>query len=141
MRVFNIKKYLAEIVLSMKPTIKKYKHQIIVDCDAELSIKGYPGAFAQVITNLVMNSLVHAYGPEEKGIIRITVRQQDGFIVLTYSNDGKSMDSDVQARIFDPFFTTKRGTGGTGLGLYIVYNIITQQFGGPSSVTVIQQEA
>jgi signal transduction histidine kinase len=130
MRVFNIKKYLDEILMSMKPTIKKYKHRITVDCEEHLSINGYPGAFAQVITNLVMNTLVHAYEPDVKGNIRISVRQTAGVIELVYANDGKSMDSSVIAKIFDPFFTTKRGTGGTGLGLYIVYNIITQQFGG-----------
>ena len=129
-RIFNVKKYLEEILLSMNPRLKKTKHHITVDCDDEININGYPGAFAQIVSNLVMNSLTHAFSGEEEGNMHIQVRKEGEDIAFTYSDDGKGMESNVLAKIFDPFFTTKRGTGGTGLGLYIVYNIVTQQFGG-----------
>lgn len=101
-----------------------------MECDEEININGFPGAFAQIVSNLVMNSLTHAFAAEEEGNIRIKVWREDGQIALTYSDDGKGMENNILAKIFDPFFTTKRGAGGTGLGLYIVYNIVTQQFGG-----------
>ena len=83
-----------------------------------------------MITNLVVNSLLHAYGEEDQGCIAIQVELKDKQFYLRYSDDGKGIDAKVANRIFDPFFTTKRGDGGTGLGLYVVYNIVTQQFGG-----------
>jgi len=129
-RIFNVKKYLNEILLSMQPQLKKNNHSIAVHCSDKLEIDGYPGAFAQIITNLVMNSLTHAFDQSDAGNIDITVEENDNHILLTYADDGKGMDYTVLNRIFDPFFTTKRGTGGTGLGLYIVYNIVTQQFDG-----------
>lgn len=129
-RVFNIKQYLEEILLSMNPTLKKNKHSITIECDETLTIKGFPGALAQVITNLVMNSLIHGYGPDDQGNMRIAVYKEDQNVAILYSDDGKGMGPKVVARIFDPFFTTKRGMGGTGLGLHIVYNIITQKLKG-----------
>ncbi len=134
-RVFRVKRYVGEILLSMNPRLKKTKHTITVDCDEELEIDGYPGAFAQILTNLVMNSLRHAYGPDQAGQIRIAVARTVAGIELTYSDDGKGIDPAIIARIFDPFFTTSRGTGGTGLGLFVVYNIVTQQFGGTIQCT------
>jgi len=129
-RIFNLKKYLEEILLSLHSKTKKTKHHIVVDCEEKLSINGFPGAFAQVVTNLVMNSLVHAYGPEDEGNILLQVRREDGQIRFTYADDGAGMTEEVRDRVFDPFFTTKRGAGGSGLGLYTVYNIVTKKFGG-----------
>lgn len=130
-RVFNVKHYLGEILLSLHPKLKKTQHKIIVDCDENLDVDGFPGAFGQIITNLVMNSLIHAYEPEQVGKIEIVIKKQaNNQIYLTYSDDGKGMSQEIVGKIFNPFFTTKRGKGGTGLGLYILYNIIAQQFGG-----------
>ncbi len=129
-RVFRIKPYLEEILLSLQPKLKKTNHKVRIQCDEHLEMDGYPGAFSQVITNLVVNSLLHAYGEEDQGCIAIQVELKDKQFYLRYSDDGKGIDAKVANRIFDPFFTTKRGDGGTGLGLYVVYNIVTQQFGG-----------
>ncbi|TCL70057.1 histidine kinase/DNA gyrase B/HSP90-like ATPase [Hydrogenispora ethanolica] len=129
-RVFQVRRYLGEILLSMNPRLKKTRHAITVECDDGLEIDGYPGAFAQIVTNLVMNSLNHAYGPDEAGRIRIAVSREAAGIQMVYSDDGRGIDEAVIGRIFDPFFTTRRGTGGTGLGLFVVYNIVTQRFGG-----------
>lgn len=129
-RVFNVRKYLEEILLSMNPNMKRTNQHVTVECSDEININGFPGSFAQIVTNLLMNSLTHAYIPQDEGTIRIAVQEEEESILFTYSDDGKGMESKVLARIFDPFFTTKRGIGGTGLGLYIVYNIVTQQFKG-----------
>ncbi|MDF2634633.1 MAG: multi-sensor signal transduction histidine kinase [Pelosinus sp.] len=129
-RVFNIKQYLSEILLSLHPKLKRTKHKITVQCDEKLKMDSFPGAFGQIITNLIMNSLIHAYEPDQAGELTITILQEADKTLLVYSDDGKGMDKDVVSQIFNPFFTTKRGMGGTGLGLYILYNLVKQQFGG-----------
>lgn len=129
-RVFKVKEYLGEILLSMNPKLKKTQHHIGIECDENLEIDGYPGAFAQVITNLVMNSLSHAYVPGDEGRLSIKLSVSADMVEMVYSDDGCGIDPKILPRIFDPFFTTKRGAGGTGLGLAVVYNIIVQQFGG-----------
>ena len=130
-RVFNVKQYLGEILLSLHPKLKRTQLKVTVECDEKLRMDSFPGAFGQIITNLVLNSLTHAYETEDTGELIINiVPEGEHKISLTYSDDGKGMEKDVVAQIFNPFFTTKRGMGGTGLGLYILYNIVTQQFGG-----------
>jgi len=133
-RVFNVKKYLSEVLLSLHPSLKKTHHKITVHCDDHLEIDSFPGAFAQIITNFIMNSLIHAYEPDDAGEIVITImKTSKKRLHLTYADDGKGMEKAVVDRIFEPFFTTKRGMGGTGLGLSILYNIVKQQFGGTIS--------
>ncbi|MBC8014521.1 MAG: PAS domain S-box protein, partial [Sporomusaceae bacterium] len=129
-RVFNVKKYLEEIIFSIQPQLKKTNHHITLECDETLAMDGFPGALSQIITNLIMNSIVHAYNPEDCGHIIISAKIEERNIILLYTDDGKGMNYNVLSKIFDPFYTTKRGYGGTGLGLHVVYNIVTQQFKG-----------
>lgn len=129
-RTFNIRNYLDEIILSIQPQLKKTNHQIIIECDENLEMNGFPGALSQIITNLIMNSILHAYNPGDQGNIKISAKIKNNKILLLYTDDGKGMDAATLKKIFDPFYTTKRGHGGTGLGLHIVYNIVTQQFKG-----------
>lgn len=132
-RSFKIKEYLSQVLLSLKPKLKKTKIAVGVNCDEELEIHSYPGAFSQIITNLVMNSLVHAFEEGQEGTIIFDIEKQDNNILFTYSDNGKGIERDIIGKIFDPFFTTKRGKGGTGLGLNIVYNIVSQTLGGTIS--------
>lgn len=134
-RIFKARQYLSEVLLSMNPRLKKTRHEIRVDCDANVEIDGYPGAFAQIITNLVMNSLIHAFEPDSAGKIDISLHKQADEIHLTYSDNGRGIPAEHLPKIFDPFFTTKRGCGGTGLGLSVVYNIVVQNFGGTIACT------
>lgn len=129
-RVFNVKSYMDEILLSLQPLLRKTRLKVKVECPEDLHVDGYPGAVAQIGTNLIMNSVIHAYEPDSEGIITITIKENEQQeICFIYSDDGKGMDDKTAAKIFDPFFTTKRGSG-SGLGLYILYNIVTQQLGG-----------
>ena len=114
----------------MKPTLKKTRLRVDVYCDNELILYTYPGALSQIITNLVMNSLNHAYAIEEEGSLTIRVEDHQDYIILAYTDDGKGMTEEVLDHIFDPFFTTSRGKGGTGLGMNIVYNLVTQSLNG-----------
>ncbi|MFZ5352250.1 MAG: ATP-binding protein [Bacillota bacterium] len=129
-RVFNVKEYINEILLSLSPEIKKTKHNIKVNCSDDIELDGYAGAFSQIISNLVMNTIIHAYEPDQQGNITIDVEKQNDKIIIKYSDEGKGIEKENLSRIFEPFFTTKRNSGGTGLGLNVVYNIVTQKFNG-----------
>lgn len=130
-RRFDLREYLDEIVISLRPNLKKAKHEVAIDCEAGLVVETYPGAVSQVVTNLIMNAITHAYDEGESGKMRITADDNgDGTIALTFSDDGKGIPEENLAKIFDPFFTTRRGSGGSGLGLNIVYNLVTQKLGG-----------
>lgn len=129
-REFNVREYLDEILLSLHPKLKKTKQTVVIDCEPDIEIDSFPGPFAQIITNLVMNSLTHAFEPQQPGEIRINARNDGDDVEMVFSDNGCGMAPEVLARIFDPFYTTRRGQGGTGLGLYILYNIVTMQFGG-----------
>lgn len=127
---FNLSNYIGAIILSLRPQLKKANHNIIVNCDEYLSLDSYPGDFSHIITNLIMNSLTHAYPAGEQGTITLSICWKTDMLTLIYSDDGKGIQDKHLAKIFEPFFTTKRGQGGTGLGLHIIYNIVTQNLKG-----------
>jgi signal transduction histidine kinase len=129
-RNFKVKEYIEQVLLSLKPRLKKTRISIGVNCNEELQVNSFPGALSQIITNLVMNSLLHAFDEGQEGTIIFDVEKQDNNVLFTFSDNGKGINEDIIEKIFDPFFTTKRGKGGTGLGLNIVYNIVTQTLGG-----------
>ncbi|CAN1210255.1 histidine kinase [Tumidithrix helvetica PCC 7403] len=129
-RLFNVKQYLEEVIVSLSPQFKQTLHRITVEGDRDLEIQSYPGALAQVATNLVTNSLTHAYLPQEKGHLKFDVRQRNDRAIVCYSDDGCGMSAEVLSKVFEPFFTTTREKGGTGLGLHIAYNLVTQKLQG-----------
>jgi signal transduction histidine kinase len=129
-RTFNFKNYLNEILLSLKHEYKRTSHRIEITGADDLEIDSYPGAFSQIVTNLLMNSLIHAYDPETEGSIRFDIRRENGSAVLRYSDNGKGIPPENLGRIFEPFFTTRRGKGGSGLGMHIVYNLVTTKLNG-----------
>lgn len=132
-RLFNLKEYLSDVVSSLQAEFKRTNLQISIDCPSELTLESYPGAFAQIATNLLMNSLIHAYDSGKSGKILFKVTRDEKMLILVYSDDGKGISSDDLPKIFDPFFTTRRGEGSTGLGLHIIYNIVTQKLQGSIS--------
>ena len=129
-RRFRMRDYVEEILLSLRNRLKQTRLDIALDIDEALWVDSYPGAFSQILTNLLVNSLVHAYAPRDQGQIRIRIWRQAGRLFLHYSDDGKGIPVADQARIFEPFFTTNREAGGSGLGLNIVYNIVIQRLHG-----------
>lgn len=129
-RWFKLKEYINEVLLSLNPKLKKTKITVVVECPEELEIYSYPGGMSQIVTNFIINSLIHAYDDGDKGTISIKIAKDGEEISFIYSDDGKGVEKSYINKIFDPFFTTKRGAGGTGLGLNIVYNIVTHEYGG-----------
>ena len=129
-RKFKPKQYTDELFISLRPKIKKTSHKIRINCLEELEIDSYPGIYSQIITNFVMNSLTHGFDEDEEGLITINIKKEGEELLIEYSDDGKGMEGETLKRIFDPFFTTSRGMGGTGLGMHIVYNLVTMTLGG-----------
>ncbi|WP_407170622.1 ATP-binding protein [Bradyrhizobium sp. ORS 111] len=130
-RQFNLSESTDQIVASLRPVLKKAAVTLVVDVPEGLLIDGYPGAYGQILTNLFLNAVNHAFADGRSGTITISARARGADdIEIIFADDGAGMTPDVQRQAFDPFFTTRRNEGGTGLGLHIVYNLVTQQLGG-----------
>jgi len=130
----NLKSYLEEVSMSLAPKLKQTPHTLIVVGDENLTIASYSGALAQIMTNLVINSLTHAYPTGEVGQLCFDVHREGEQVKIVYSDDGCGIEEANLGKIFEPFFTTARHRGGTGLGLNIVYNLVTQKLQGTISV-------
>ncbi|MGH8482036.1 MAG: sensor histidine kinase, partial [Nevskiaceae bacterium] len=133
-RRFQLKPYLDEVLTSLSPKFKGQRHRVSVACPDGLAVDTYPGAIAQVITNFIGNSLMHSFPGGQSGTLSIDVRQDGGDVVLAYRDDGVGIEPANLARVFEPFFTTRRGSGGSGLGLHVVYSLVTQRLGGSIAV-------
>jgi len=129
-RAFDLREYLEEVLVSLKPRYKRTGHTVSVDCPEGVRLDTYPGALMQVLSNLIINSLTHGFEHAARGEIRIRVAPQGDRVVLDYADNGRGMSPEEQAKVYDPFFTTKQGAGGTGLGMHIVFNLVTQKLGG-----------
>ncbi len=129
-REINVSEYLSEVVQSLAPNLKKTQHTIDIHCPDDLLIKCAPGVLAQILTNMIMNSLIHGFEDTPKGAIRLEISKQDDNLIIDYSDDGRGLDEGTLERHFDAFFTTRRGKGGSGLGTHIMYNLVTQTLGG-----------
>lgn len=133
-RSFNLRKYLDEVLLSLQPKLKGKPIAVDIDCEERIEMASFPGAVSQIVTNMVMNSLVHGFEEGQSGKIKISGKLDGDFVVFEYSDDGVGMDTGMLAQLFDPFFTTKRGSGGSGLGAHILFNLVTGALGGTIKV-------
>jgi signal transduction histidine kinase len=130
-RQFSLSESTDQIVASLRPVLKRSAIQLSVDVPEGLLIDGYPGSYGQILTNLFLNAANHAFADGRSGTISISARPRGSEdIEIIFADNGAGMTPDVQRQAFDPFFTTRRNEGGTGLGLHIVYNLVTQQLGG-----------
>lgn len=134
-REFSLESYLNGVLLSIKNIYKDKNIEIKVICDKNISLNSYPGTYSQIITNLVVNSVRHGFKNHEKGLITIEVKRDQNNINIIYKDNGKGIEKKNLKKIFDPFFTTNREAGGTGLGLNIIYNIITSTLKGTITTT------
>ena len=129
-RSFVLKAYIEEVLLSLRPTLKRTAVEVSVQCQDNIHMDTYPGPLAQVLTNLIANAVTHAFDEGQAGTITITAQMQQDQVALTVQDNGHGIAPENLGKVFDPFFTTRRGAGGTGLGLNIVYNIVTRTLGG-----------
>lgn len=133
-RNVRLENFVNEVILSLHPTLKKFNHKVVVNCDKDLEIKTKPGPINQVLINMIMNSLLHAFDEEDDGVMTIDIWCSNNNCHIKYHDNGKGIEEKIKQRIFDPFVTTKRGEGGSGLGLHLVYNLVTQALGGNIAV-------
>jgi signal transduction histidine kinase len=135
-RSFDLKLVTEQIVASVRPGLpKSQRGSVALDIPSGITLNSYPGAYGQVLTNLIFNAAIHGLPDGRPGHILIRARRLGEQVEIVFSDDGGGIPEDVQRRVFDPFFTTKRAQGSTGLGLYIVHNLVTQQLGGTVTLT------
>lgn len=129
---FNIKENLNQTLLSLSNVVKKGHLNINIECDEKFKIDSYPGALTQIYTNLIMNTLNHAYDKNDikDKNIKISITEQESFFTIVYQDNGNGIDNDILPHIFEPFVTSKRGMGGSGLGGNIIYNLTNKVLGG-----------
>jgi len=130
-RTFDLGDLTEQVVMSLRPGLRKHNLSLTVDCQPNLTMNSYPGPYGQVLTNLFLNAVAHAFPDGKPGAVDIQVRESGkDNVEIIFSDNGCGMSLDVRRRAFDPFFTTRRDQGGTGLGLHIVYSIVTNRLGG-----------
>ena len=128
-RKFKLKGYAEDVFRSLYSVLKNRKITIDLDMDDDLELDSYPGTFSQIITNLVLNSLTHAYDQHDEGRITLTARTDNDKLYFEYADDGRGISKENMGKIFEPFFTTNKKMG-SGLGMHIVYNLVTQKLNG-----------
>ncbi|MFZ6676127.1 PAS domain-containing sensor histidine kinase [Undibacterium sp. Xuan67W] len=133
-RLFDLEATINEVMTTLMPMLKRTSHHVDIRILEKIQLDSYPGPIEQIITNLISNSLLHGFDSLEDGKITISAHTFDNEILLDYRDNGQGMGADTLAHLFDPFFTTKLGQGGSGLGLYIVYNLVTGVLGGRITV-------
>lgn len=124
---FKLAENINQVIISLKHKLKQAHCQMHVNCPEDLAIYSFPGRFVQIYSNLILNSLIHGFenweGPCD---IYIEIQRQQDKLQIDYRDTGKGIAAEIGERIFEPFVTSKRGSGGSGLGTHIIYNIVTQ---------------
>lgn len=137
-RVFDLELLLSDTLSTFAPRLRLANCSVVLDLKASFSLDSYPGSLCQVMNNLINNALLHAFDDRGWGNLSIQAREAElGWMEIIFSDDGAGMPEHVLHRIFDPFFTTKMGQGGSGLGMNIVYNIVTAILGGRIEVASV----
>ena len=135
-RNFDLADLTEQVVMSLKPGLRKQNLGLVVDCQPNLSMNSYPGPYGQVLTNLFLNAVAHAFPDATGGTVTIRAKESGpDQVEIVFADNGIGMELEVRRRAFDPFFTTRRDQGGTGLGLHIAYSIVTSKLGGRISLT------
>jgi len=129
-RLINISKYLDEIIQSIHPKLKKTNHCVKINCDPHIEVYTHPGAIAQIIINLIINSIIHGFHNVNRGTINIDVTIEKQRLIILYRDNGAGIDEEQFEKLFDPFYTTQADKGGTGLGTHIIKNLVIDTLNG-----------
>mgnify|MGYP000459927264 CR=1 FL=1 len=133
-RQFSMSQLINEVLLTLAPQIRVTPYNVEVDCPEDLTVWSKPGPINQILINLILNAILHAFDGKESGTISIAVTKDNDEMNILFKDNGNGIDQTIRNKIFEPFITTKRGSGGSGLGLHLVYNLITQALDG--SITI-----
>ncbi|NMP30327.1 sensor histidine kinase [Thalassotalea sp. M1531] len=129
-RAFKVHELIDEVILTLAPQLKHKTVDLQIECPKSLSVISKPGPINQILINLIVNSIIHGFEGSDEGVINLNIMQLSGQLHISYRDNGKGVEQALRNKIFDPFITTKRGEGGSGLGLHLVYNLVTQALGG-----------
>lgn len=129
-RVFNVKELIEEVTLTLQAKLNEEHVILTIDCPENLTIESKPGPINQILINLILNSIIHGFENRTHGAITISVMHLSDQLHVSYQDDGIGVDKNIKTKVFEPFTTTKRGSGGSGLGLHLVYNLVTQALNG-----------
>jgi signal transduction histidine kinase len=130
-RQFRMDEWLQDLLTSLSPVLRKTKHEVAIECPPDIQVDTYPGALGQVLTNLITNAVAHAFDPGQPGRLSIRVSEpRPDTLRIVFADDGCGIPAENVGKVFDPFFTTGRSSGSTGLGLHIVYNLVTSRLQG-----------
>ena len=134
-RCFDIVEYLHETMTSLSGMTRRSKVSFHIQPEQPyIELTNYAGYWAQIVTNLVQNTLIHAYEPKQEGQVSMVLKQEGTQFIFQFIDDGKGMDENTVSKVFEPFFTTNRKNGGSGLGMSVIYNIVTQKMKGTVTV-------
>jgi len=126
-RDYALAEVIEDVQKSLQNAFKTTPIRIEVDCPADLQLHGPAGTLVQLLANLLQNSRMHGFADGTRaGRIYIRAGVAGDQVFIDYHDDGAGMTADTLAHAFEPFYTTRRGSGGSGLGLYIAYNLVTQ---------------
>lgn len=131
----NIKVYIRDVLLSYQDSLSSNNITLVFNCPEDIYIEQYPQVFSQIISGLLENSIIHGFKNKSKGNINIEIKKNEDTLEIKYQDDGEGMTKEVFEHIYEPFFTTARGSGNIGLGLHIIYNLISQALGGSVKCT------
>ncbi len=129
-RQFNVKELLEEVLLTLKAKLNEKQVSVTIECPEQLVVESRPGPINQILINLIINSIIHGFEQKVDGHIKISIMYLSQQLHINYQDDGMGIDDNIKSRIFEPFTTTKRGSGGSGLGLHLVYNLVIQALNG-----------
>ncbi len=133
-RKIDLKKYIDEVIHTLSIELKNNGIQVYNNIPEEMILDTYPGYISQIFTNLILNTIKHAFIIPEDNTISINAINRENKTVITFQDDGKGVSDEIAQKLFDPFFTTARGKGGSGLGLNIVYNLLSSKLNGAISI-------
>jgi|GEM_PF-3284358 len=129
-RAIDLGGYIEEVALTLEPMVKEGGHSLSLAIETRAEVETYPGVIAQIVSNLVSNAVTHGF-EERGGLIRVGLQETaEGGFVLTVEDSGKGVSPEAEKHMYEPFFTTRRKSGGTGLGLSTVFNLVIKQLGG-----------
>lgn len=135
-REFDLLEAVRDTIATYTPRLRRAGCEVVLEIQEGLRFDSYPGGLYQILNNLMNNALNHAFEAGAGGVITVHAEAEaGGMVALTFSDNGAGMSDEVLRRVFDPFFTTRMGQGGTGLGMHIVYNIVSAVLGGRISVS------
>ena len=129
-RLINVAKYFDEIIQSLHPKLKQTNHCVRIHCQENIEIYSHPGAIAQIIINLVINSILHGFENINRGEIDINIDIVDNKLHIDYRDNGHGITKEQLSKLFEPFYTTKAEQGGTGLGTHIIQNLVVDTLNG-----------